>query len=278
MKRLVGAIGVWGIVAIFFACVAGPLLWVLVSSLKEASAIATDPWALPTSLHWENYGNAWNGSEINLGKAFFNSVIVAATTMAILIPISAMAAYALAKYPFPGSKVIFSSFLGGMMFPQFLVIVPLYLTMVHMKLQDTTYGLILVYIAFSLPFTVFVLHGFFQGLPDELAEAAWIDGCGHGRTFWQVMLPLAKPGLIVVIIFNMIGLWNEFNLALVLMTKKQGFTLPLALAKLSNTAQYTSDWGAMFAAIVIIMAPVLLVYWLLKDKIHEAMLAGAITG
>lgn len=278
MKRLAATIGIWGIVALFAVGVAGPLLWVLMSSLKSAPEIATSPWTLPSSLRPENFGNAWNGSEINLGRAFLNSMIVTCGTMVILIPISAMAAYVLAKYPFPGSKAIFSSFLGGMMFPQFLVIVPLYLTMVEWKMQDTMHGLVLVYIAFSLPFTVFVLHGFFQSLPDELAEAAWIDGCGHGRTFWQVMLPLAKPGLVVVIIFNMIGLWNEFNLALVLMTRREGFTLPLALAKLSNTSQYTSDWGAMFAAIVIIMTPVLLVYWLLKDKIHEAMLAGAIKG
>ncbi len=277
MKALKSSL-IWIVIAVFFSIVTGPLLWVLMSSLKGASEIATSPWALPTSLRFENFGNAWNGSEINLGRAFFNSVIVAGITMLILIPISAMAAYALAKYPFPGSKIIYTSFLGGMMFPQFLVIVPLYLTMVQFKLQDTLHGLILVYIAFSLPFTVFVLNGFFQNLPDELAEAAWIDGCGHGRTFWTVMLPLAKPGIVVVVIFNMIGLWNEFNLALVLMTRKEGFTLPLALAKLSNTAQYTSDWGAMFAAIVIIMAPVLLVYWILKDKIHEAMLAGAIKG
>lgn len=277
MKALRSSL-IWVVIAVFFSVVTGPLLWVLMSSLKTAPEIATNPWALPTSLQFQNFGNAWNGSEINLGRAFFNSVIVSGITMLILIPISAMAAYALAKYPFPGSKAIYTGFLGGMMFPQFLVIVPLYLTMVQFKLQDTLHGLILVYIAFSLPFTVFVLNGLFQNLPDELAEAAWIDGCGHGRTFWTVMLPLAKPGLVVVIIFNMIGLWNEFNLALVLMTRKEGFTLPLALAKLSNTAQYTSDWGAMFAAIVIIMAPVLVVYWLLKDKIHEAMLAGAIKG
>ncbi|MCB8932518.1 MAG: carbohydrate ABC transporter permease [Fimbriimonadaceae bacterium] len=262
----------------FLLGVTGPLAWVLASSLKSATQIATDPWALPTTLQWDNYANAWNGASTNLGRAFFNSLFVALATMVVLIPISAMAAYVLAKYAFPGSKAIYASFLAGMMFPQFLVIVPLYLTMVDLSLADTLPGLILVYIAFSLPFTVFVLTGFFHNLPDELGEAAMLDGCGHAKTFWRVMLPLARPGLVVVTIFNLIGLWNEYNLALVLVNSEERFTLPLALAKLSNTAQYTSDWGAMFAAIVITMGPVLLVYWLLKEKIQEAMLAGAVKG
>lgn len=271
-----GAVGLF--VIVFLLGVTGPLVWVLFSSLKTATEIATDPWALPTALHWENYANAWSGATTNLGQAFWNSVMASAGSMLILIPISAMAAYVFAKYAFPGSKALYTAFLAGMMFPQFLVIVPLYITMVDLNLSDTMQGLILVYIAFSLPFTVFVLTGFFHNLPDELAEAAMLDGCGHARTFWRVMLPLARPGIIVVTIFNMIGLWNEYNLALVLLTNEEKFTLPLALAKLSNTAQYTSDWGAMFAAIVIIMAPVLLVYWLLKEKIQEAMLAGAVKG
>lgn len=265
-------------VVAFLVGVTGPLAWVVASSLKSAPEIATDPWALPTQLHWENYANAWNGAATNLGRAFFNSLFVALATMVILIPISAMAAYVLAKYAFPGSKAVYASFLAGMMFPQFLVIVPLYLTMVDLSLADTLPGLILVYIAFSLPFTVFVLTGFFHNLPDELGEAAMLDGCSHAKTFWRVMLPLARPGLVVVTIFNLIGLWNEYNLALVLVNSEERFTLPLALAKLSNTAQYTSDWGAMFAAIVITMGPVLLVYWLLKEKIQEAMLAGAVKG
>lgn len=265
-------------VAAFLIGVTGPLAWVVASSFKSASQIATDPWALPTELRWENYANAWSSASTNLGRAFFNSLLVAVSTMVVLIPISAMAAYVLAKYAFPGSKAVYASFLAGMMFPQFLVIVPLYLTMVDLDLADTFPGLILVYIAFSLPFTVFVLTGFFHNLPDELGEAAMLDGCGHAKTFWRVMLPLARPGLVVVTIFNLIGLWNEYNLALVLVNSEARFTLPLALAKLSNTAQYTSDWGAMFAAIVITMGPVLLVYWLLKEKIQEAMLAGAVKG
>ena len=139
-------------------------------------------------------------------------------------------------------------------------------------------GLVAVYVAYSLSFTIFVLGGFFQALPNELMEAAMIDGCSHSKTFWRIMMPLAKPGLVVVGIFVGIGLWNEYSLALVLMPSAQNKTLPLGIANLTMTQQYQSDWGALFAGLVIVMAPVLVVYWFYRDKIHEAMLAGAIKG
>ena len=143
---------------------------------------------------------------------------------------------------------------------------------------DTKSGLVLVYVAYSLSFTVFVLTGFFQALPGELAEAAMMDGCGHARTFWRVMLPLAKPGLIVVGVFNAIGLWNEYGLALVLLSRDENRTLPIGIANLVMTQHYESDWGALFAGMVIVMLPVLAVYWLFRDRIHEVMLAGAVKG
>ncbi|HVL38614.1 MAG TPA: carbohydrate ABC transporter permease [Fimbriimonadaceae bacterium] len=253
-----------------------PLAWVLVSSVKPGAEILSEPWGLPSQLRWDNYASAW--SQAGIGRAFVNSLIVTSATLLILLPIGAMAAYVLAKYAFPGAKVILASFLGGMMFPHFLVIVPLFLMLRDLKALDTLTGLVAVYVAYSLSFTVFVLSGFFQTLPDELAEAAMLDGCGHAGVFWKVMLPLAKPGLIVVGIFNAIGLWNEYGLALVLLPSEANQTLPLGIANLTMTQQYQSDWGALFAGLVIVMLPVLLVYGIFRDKIHETMLAGAIKG
>jgi ABC-type glycerol-3-phosphate transport system permease component len=147
-----------------------------------------------------------------------------------------------------------------------------------LSLQDTKVGLTLVYVAYSLSFTIFVLTGFFQTLPGELAEAAMIDGCGHGLTFWRVMLPLARPGMLVVAVFNAIGLWNEYGLALILVPSKENQTLPLGLANLTSVQQYQADWGALFAGLVIVMAPALAVYWVLRNRIHDTMLAGAVKG
>jgi N-acetylglucosamine transport system permease protein len=266
-----------GIVLLAFALsIVLPLLWVLVSSLKTGDAIIGSPWALPASPHWVNYSNAWK--QAGIGLAFGNSLLVTLATLMILIPAGAMAAYVLARFPFPGSKFIFGTFLGGMMFPNFLVIVPLFMLLRTIHLFDTRIGLIVIYAAYSLSFTIFVLSGFFQVLPGELSEAAMMDGCTHAGTFWKVMLPLARPGILVVAVFNAIGLWNEYSLALVLIPSHVNQTLPLGLANLAVTQQYESDWGALFAGLVIVMTPVLAVYWVFRNRIHDTMLAGAVKG
>jgi N-acetylglucosamine transport system permease protein len=272
MKRVLVNLGL----GLFALTIVGPILWVLFSSIKPGDRIVATPWSLPTTAHWVNYSNAWQVGGI--GANFVNSVIVTLGTLVILLPVGAMAAYVLARYPFPGSKLLFGTFLGGMMFPNFLVIVPLFFLLRSIGLFDTRLGLIAVYVAYSLSFTIFVLSGFFQSLPGELAQAAMIDGCGHTGTFVKVMAPLARPGLIVVGIFNAIGLWNEYALALVLIPSKENYTLPIGIANLVATQQYQSDWGALFAGLVIVMLPVLVVYWIFRDKIHETMLAGAVKG
>lgn len=253
-----------------------PFLWTIASSFKTGSAILGEPWSLPTTLGPKNYINAWK--EAGIGSAFGNSLVITLATMAILIPVGSMAAYVLAKYVFPGSKLILGGFLTGMMFPHFLVVVPLFLMLKDLSLLDTKTGIVLVYVAYSLSFTVFVLHGFFEALPNELGEAAMLDGCSHAGTFWRVMFPLAKPGVVIVAIFNAIGLWNEYGLALVLLPGEANRTLPLGIANLTMTQQYQSDWGALFAGLVIVMLPVLALYWAFRDKVHEAMLAGAVKG
>lgn len=261
---------------IFTLLILLPIAWVLISSVKTGADIVGKPWSLPGSFQWVNYQHAWQ--EAGLGPAFYNSAVVTLATLLILLPAGSMAAYVLARYPFPGRNLIFGTFLGGMMFPNFLVIVPLFFLLRSIHLLDTKTGLTIVYVAYSLSFTVFVMTGFFQSLPGELGEAAMIDGCSHSRTFWKVMLPLARPGLIVVGIFNAIGLWNEYSLALVLMPSHENWTLPLGIANVTMTQQYQSDWGALFAGLVIVMLPVLIVYWIFRDRIHETMLAGAVKG
>ena len=253
-----------------------PIIWMFMTSLKKSFAVIASPWSFPTHPQWINYVHAWNQGGI--GHALFNTTLIASITLIILLPIGAMTAYILAKYPFKGSQTIFGLYLGGMMFPFFLVMVPLFELMTQFHLYDTKTGLILIYVAYSLSFTVFVLNGFFQMLPNELMEAAMLDGCSDHRTFWAIMMPLARPGMLVVGVFNAIGLWNEFALAFVLMPSSSNRTLPLAIANLSSAQQYESDWGALFAGLVIVIVPILFVYWLLRDRIHETMLAGAVKG
>ena len=253
-----------------------PLIWVATTSLKTNPEIFTSPWKLPASPQWQNYTNAW--TKEGIGSSFLNTLWVTIGTLLLLIPIGSMAAYIFAKYPFRGSKTLFGVFLGGMMFPNFLIVIPLYFLLQNLHLYDTHTGLIIAYVAYSLSFTIFVLTGFFQALPNELAEAAQLDGCGHYSTFSRVMLPLARPGLIVVGIFNAIGLWNEYPLAKVLLNSNEKRTLPLTIVDMATAQQYSSDWGALFAGLVIVMLPVMIVYWIFRDRIHETMLAGAVKG
>src|SRR5438270_5500872 len=198
MKRTAATAGI-----LFFALtVIGPLVWVLLTSFKTGAEIFASPWSLPKSAHWANYANAWN--EAGIGHYFANSAIVTGFTLLALLPAGAMAAYIFARYPFAGSKSLFGAFLGGMMFPNFLVIVPLFFLLKNLHLLDTKTGLVLVYVAYLLSFTIFVLTGFFQTLLNELSHAAMIDGCGHTGTIWTSIHTLANPGSIVSGIFKAI--------------------------------------------------------------------------
>jgi N-acetylglucosamine transport system permease protein len=272
VSKFLGKVLLW----CFAISIIAPFIWVVLTSMKTGNEIFSSPWGLPRVPQWHNFRNAWVEGEI--GSNFLNSILVTLGTLALLIPLGSMAAYVLVKYPFKGSKIIMGSFMGGLMFPNFLVIIPLYLLIARLGLLNTKFGLILVYVAYSLAFTVFVLSGFFANLPNELVEASMLDGCTHAGAFWRVMLPLAKPGVLVVAIFNAIGLWNEYPLALVLASDPSVRTLPIGVANLTQNQQYSGDWGALFAGIVIVMIPVLVVYLIFKDQIQKTMLAGAIKG
>lgn len=259
-----------------------PLLWVVVASFKTSSEVTQDPWGVPKVLQWHNYVKAWQGDvqsgDEGLAQAFVNSAVVTVVSMVFLLLFSAMAAYVLARYAFRGSGVLYNVFLFGMMFPIFLGIIPLYILMNHLSLLNSYLGLEIAYIAYSLSFTIFILTGFFKTLPGELAEAGAIDGCSHWGIFWRIMLPLARPGLITAGIFDAIGLWNEYPLALVIMTENNRMTLPLAIANLAQKQHYQTDWGALFAGLVIVMVPTLLGYVLFQRRITAGLTAGAVKG
>jgi N-acetylglucosamine transport system permease protein len=278
MKKRLNIHGISGsiLLVLYGISIIVPVLWVVISSFKSTLQIQASPWSLPTSFRWDNFSTAWTSGGI--GRGVMNSFIATSCTLVILIPMGAMAAYVLAKYPFKGSRWIQTIFMSGLMFPNFLVIVPLYLLMSRMGLVNTLPGLVIAYIAYSLAFTIFVLIGFFDSLPTELVEAAMIDGCGHFRAYQRVMLPLAKPGILVVTVFNAIGLWNEYPLALVLAQKSTVQTIPVGIAALTTNQQYSADYGALFAGVTMVMVPTILVYWVFKEQIRQVMLAGAIKG
>jgi len=265
----------------YAAWVVFPMLWVAYSSLKADDAIFRDAFALPApgALHTENYAQAWR--EARFGDYFFNSVIVTATAVTLIVALGAMAAYALARFYHPAGRAVFWLFLAGLMIPAQLAVIPLFFELRGLGLLNSRSGLILVYTANGLPFAIFILAGFFRSLPRSLYEAAVIDGCGEFAAFWRVLLPLARPGLVTVAIFQFIGVWKEYFFAFMLVggdVDGNARTLPLGLANLSITAQYRSDYGMLFAGIVLVTLPILVVYLLLQRQIVKGVAAGALKG
>jgi len=253
-----------------------PMVWIILSSFKTNQELYNTPWSLPLDWRWSNYAKAW--IEANIGRCFLNSIVVTFFSLIFTLLFGAMAAYVLARFNFKGNNAIFYTFIAGMIFPIFLGLVPLFFLLKKLHLLNSLVGLILIYIAYSLPFTIFVLTAYFKTLPKELEEAAVLDGCSIFSVFWKVMLPLAKPGLVTVGIFNVIGIWNQYLLALITITDPKLRTLPLGIANLLIIQQYRTDWGALLAGLVIVISPVVIAYGLFQSRITEGMTVGALKG
>jgi N-acetylglucosamine transport system permease protein len=263
-----------GVLVSWAVLVVMPLLWAVMTSFKDDRSIFTEPWALPDRLHFENWSRAW--TQAHMSDYFLNTVLVVAGSLAGTLLLGSMAAYVLARFEFPGNRFIYYLFIGGMSFPIILALVPLFYVMNNLGLLNTIHGLILVYIAYSLPFTVFFLTSFFRTLPTSVAEAAIIDGASHTRTFFQVMLPMAKPGLISVGIFNFLGQWNQYLLPTVLNTDKDNKVLSQGLVQLAVSQGYKGDWSGLFAGLVMAMLPVLAAYIIFQRQVVAGLTAGAL--
>jgi N-acetylglucosamine transport system permease protein len=261
---------IWALLVIF------PFVWMIMTSFKTDPEIIFSPWKLPASLQWDNFSRAW--TKAHIGRYFFNTILVLIFSLSGTLIVSSMAAYVLARFKFFGNRFLFYLFLAGLMFPVFLGLVPLFFLVQDLHMSGTYQGLILVYIAYSLPFTIFFMTGFFKTLPTEVAEAAVVDGAGPFQLFFQVMLPMAKPGLIAMGIFNFIGQWNQFLLPLVLMPDEHRYMLSQGLAFLAIQQGYQNDYSALFAALTITMVPTLVVYVLFQRRLESGLTAGALKG
>ena len=256
----------WSIVVLL------PLLWAFVSSFKTTNEILGSPFTLPSSLNFANYSSAWDTAGI--GTSFFNTVVVVGCSLVLVMVLGAMCSYVLARFQFWGNRAIYYLMLAGLTFPVFLAIVPLFFILRGLGMLNTLQGLITVYVAFALPFTVFFLFAFFRALPEEIYEAAQLDGAGEWRTFFQVMLPMARPGMASVAIFNFLGLWNQFLLPVALNTDPAKYVLSQGMASFASQAGYSVDYGALFAAVVITVLPVLIVYIIFQRQLQGSVAQG----
>lgn len=251
-----------------------PLVWVFMVSFKTNAEIFTSPFALPESFYLDNFTFAWTAGK--LGIATLNSFVVCAVTLIISMVIGSMAAFAIGRLRWKLAKPCMTYFLIGMMIPVHCVMIPLFTRFARMGLSNSLVGLMIPYITFSLPVTIFIMTGFFESMPNELIESACIDGASIYKTFFRIALPLSRTGLFVTGLMTFVANWNELLLAMVFISDPMKKTLPVTLTYF--VGPYATNYVQMFAAIIIAIAPTVVVYSLFSNQIVEGLTTGAVKG
>lgn len=249
-----------------------PILMLFISSLKTTKEIFLTPLALPQVWSLKNYTQAWVKS--NFITYFRNSAIVSVLSIGCIIMVTSMAAYVIDRFKFPGRRALFLYLIAGIALPVKLAIIPIFLLMRDLHIQDTYLSLILVYTAGGVAFSMFLLVNFFKSLPRELEESAKIDGAGAFRIYWSIDLPLLKPALATVTIFNFIDVWNDFFFPLILINKKELRTIPLGIQIFYG--EYNIQWNLLFAALNIAVIPILIVFVIMSRQFISGLTEGAV--
>jgi len=249
-----------------------PVAWILVTSFKSNKEIRESALGFPARIRFENYVGAWTGAHFD--RYFVNSVIIGVLTVAIVLTVGSLAAFAFARMRFAGNRVIFFIIFIGLTFPVTARIGPLLTLMYKLGLVDSRWALVFAYAAGSMPFSILMMRSFFRQFPEELEQAARIDGCSSLQFFLQVLLPLSTPALVTLGIFTFMGAWNEFMIALLLISKNALRTLPLGL--MAFQSEYTTDFALSIAGINITAIPVILIYVLFQRSFIEGITAGAL--
>jgi len=265
-----------------------PVAWVFVASLKTDTELYGDPWTLPqTGLHFENFARAWNEAE--MGSFMLRSVVVTALALLLLLVIALPAAYCLSRFQFKGRKLLNTCFMAGLFINVNYIVLPIFLmlndgdTWLKQALGSTfflnnEFILALIYASTALPFTIYLLSGYFATLPHDYEEAAYIDGAGYGRTMVSVIFPLAKPSIITIILFNFLSFWNEYIISMTLMYDKAKKTLPVGLLNLFAASNSQQEYGKMYAGLVLVMLPTLILYMCVQKRLTEGMTVGGLKG
>jgi len=266
----------WIFLFLWVVFTASIFVWLVFTSLKSNKEIFAGVWNLPKFLHWENFIIVL--TQFDFLTYFKNSLVVVCPSVFFLLLVSIPAAYALSRFKFRGRGPILNAFILGIGIPSQVLLVPLFFFLKDLNIVDSFFGLGVVYVSLSIPFTVYLLTGFFSTLPSELEEAALLDGCSRFGAFWKIMLPLSYPGIATATVFNFLFLWNEFLLALVLIHSNEKYTLSLGLYGLQTQMTYTANWAGMFAGVVIMIIPVLIVYLFLARRLISGLTLGAVKG
>ena len=265
-----------------------PVAWVFMASIKENSEFYGNPWAMPAGFYFQNFIDAWG--KARMGEYMMNSVMVTALALLILLVVALPAAYVLSRFEFKGRKFLNAAFMGGLFINVNYIVVPIFLMLVDgdkfLKgifekgfLLNNVFVLAVVYAATALPFTIYLLSGYFSTLAHDYEEAAYIDGAGYGTTMVKIIFPMAQPSIITVILFNFLSFWNEYIIAMTLLSDpKGGKTLPVGLMQLTQAQQSAAQYGQLYAGLVLVMLPTLILYICVQKKLTQGMTLGGLKG
>lgn len=268
-------IGLWVALVVSALVWATPFLFMVLTSLKsKADVTQSSTWDLPAEWLWSNYAGAVETG--NLWVTGGNSLLIAVIKVPLGLALAAATAFALGRLRFRRHKLVLALFAVGSMVPIQVGLGSLFSTMLSLDLLDSKLGLILPYLAFGIPYQVFMLYGFFRAIPDEIEESARIDGASTFRIFWQICLPLARPALAALFILDFVATWNEYAMATTLLQSQQNWTVPLAVQGFST--QHATDYGELNAFIIMSAVPVLIVYLMFQRYFVQGAFAGAVKG
>ena len=264
-----------------------PVFWVFMASIKENSEFYRNPWALPEGFYFQNFIDAWESA--NMGSYMLNSVFVTVVAIFLLVIIARPASYVLARFKFKSSKFWNVLFMAGLFINVNYIVVPIFLmlndgdkwiykTFGTTFFMNNLFVLALVYAATALPFTIYLLSGYFKTLARDYEEAAYVDGAGYFRTMVQIIIPMAKPSIVTVILFNFLAFWNEYIISMTLLTKPELKTLPVGLMNLMAAQRSAVQYGKMYAGLVIVMLPTLILYMCVQKKLTQGMTVGGLKG
>ena len=251
--------------------------WVVFASLSTSAEIFSEHmFKFKSGFHFSNYVKAWTTQRLSV--FFLNSIIYTVVSITSIIIIASPAAYALSRFKFRGNTILQNMFAAALGIPVIMIIMPLFGLASTYRLVGNRYILMLLYIGMNVPFSVFFLLAFFKNLSTSYEESAAIDGCTPIRTFWMIMFPLVQPGLITLTVFNFVTIWNEFFVALIFANQPAVRPVSVGIFNLYQSMRYTGDWGGLFAGMVIILLPTIVLYLFLSERIIKGVTAGAIKG
>ncbi len=275
------------VLALLAVTIIVPVAWVFVASIKENSEFYGSPWVLPKGIHYQNFIDAWQKAD--MGSYMLNSVIVTALALALLIIIALPAAYVLARFKFLGRGFWNTMFMAGLFINVNYIVVPIFLMLNNGDIWlrqafggtfflNNLFILALVYASTALPFTIYLLSGYFKSLAKDYEEAAYVDGAGYFYTMVRIIMPMAKPSIVTVILFNFLSFWNEYIISMTLLTKAELKTLPVGLMNLMAAQRSAVQYGQMYAGLVIVMLPTLILYMCVQKKLTQGMTIGGLKG